>query len=259
MSHKVVNLVYSRIVGSAHRKAVLAYMADRASDGGEGVYCSKGTIADETEIARSTVFKLVKELVAEGILIEVGRRGCTNGHTVEYDMNLDRIRAFPEVKSNAGKSRDQSESRTGPQGDQSAQRTPPVRQPDPYQSASRTQTTLGTILEPEEPPLVPQPEPKRKRAIALPDNWVPSERNIADAQDRNFSAEEIQHEADRFRDYHLAHGTTFRDWDAGWRTWLGNARKFGSRSVARPAAPGGHGRGSSIASIVARRRAEGQV
>lgn len=33
-------------------------------------------------------------------------------------------------------------------------------------------------------------------------------------------------EFDQFRDHHTARGTTFRDWDAGWRTWLRNAKKF---------------------------------
>jgi len=122
----------------------------------------------------------------------------------------------------------------------------------------------------EEPPLVPQsgnapvppdkPPPKQSRRCRLPDGWVPSERNIQDAEARKFTAREIQDEADRFRDHHYSRGTTFADWDAGWRTWLGNARKFGSRSgMAGQANPGGRGQGGSIASIVARRWAAGDV
>lgn len=146
MSFKVANLVYSRKIGSAHRKAILAYMADKASDDGRGVYCSKGTIADETEIARSTVFKTIKELVAEGLLIEAGHRACTNGSTVVYDLNLVLIAAFPPVSN-------QSVSRTRPKKDQSEGRTRPsvglVREADtspgagPHQSASRTPTSPG--------------------------------------------------------------------------------------------------------------------
>lgn len=138
MSHKVVSLVYSRRVGSAHRKAILAYMADRASDNGQGIFCSKGTIADETEIARSTVFKTIRDLVTEGVLIEAGHRPCRNGATVVYDLNLDAIRAFEGVD--------------GSGHNQSARRTPtgpgagPVRDvtspPDgPHQSGGRTPTS----------------------------------------------------------------------------------------------------------------------
>jgi len=116
----------------------------------------------------------------------------------------------------------------------------------------------------------PEPEPdirekeaiastkKQPRKVKLPDGWVPSQRNIQDATDRQFTESEIQNEADKFSDYHRAKGTTFADWDAGWRTWLGNARKFGARgSMAFPSGSGGRGQGGSIASIVARRHAGG--
>lgn len=104
-----------------------------------------------------------------------------------------------------------------------------------------------------------KPKPKVRRAVALPQGWVPSEKNLADARKRNFTDGEIDHEASQFRDHHHARGTTFKDWDAAWRTWLGNARKFGGRGMARQpsAIPGGQG--GSIASIVARRRLAGEA
>jgi len=71
-----------------------------------------------------------------------------------------------------------------------------------------------------------QQKPKTKRSVSLPDTWVPSDRNIQDAINRGFSKEAINHEAEQFRNYHHAKGSTFKDWDAAWRTWLGNARKF---------------------------------
>lgn len=104
----------------------------------------------------------------------------------------------------------------------------------------------GSSKKPRDPP------EKHRRAVSLPEGWVPSDKNILDAKSRNFTDEEIRHEAERFRDYHLAKGTTFKDWDAGWRTWLGNARSFGQASRSQANNPGRGG--SSIASIVARRR-----
>lgn len=113
----------------------------------------------------------------------------------------------------------------------------------------------------------PRKEPPRKRETArekrrpelpIPENWVPSDRNISDAEARGFSQQDITNEADRFRDHHLARDTRFRDWDAAWRTWLGNARRFGLR-VAGGKDPGRGGHGGSMASIAARRRASGQV
>lgn len=96
---------------------------------------------------------------------------------------------------------------------------------------------------------------RRKPERELPPDWVPSDRNIQDAAERNFSPQEIDHEADSFRNYHIAKGSRYRDWDAAWRTWLGNARKFAAGRVAGKQAPSGSGRGGGIASIVARRRA----
>lgn len=165
MSHKVVTLVYSRRLGSAHRKAILAYMADRASDDGRGVFCSKGTIAEETEIARSTVFKTIRDLVSEGVLIEAGSRACKNGATVVYDLNLEAIRDFPEVKS------DQSASRTRPPSGPVREVTSPGAGLD--QSASRTPTSPGAGPKPSlEPSLNKEAEEEGARATADVDKPV---------------------------------------------------------------------------------------
>jgi uncharacterized protein YdaU (DUF1376 family) len=125
---------------------------------------------------------------------------------------------------------------------------------------------------PYQPEPEPEPEPdirekeaiastkKQPRKLKLPEGWVPNDRNIQDAIERQFSEKEIHDEASKFRDYHHAKGTTFADWNAGWRTWLGNARKFGARSqVAGRTFAARGGRGGSIASIAAERRAAGSV
>jgi hypothetical protein len=99
-----------------------------------------------------------------------------------------------------------------------------------------------------------QEKRKPSRAMSLPDQWCPSEKNIADAEERGFTYEEINHEADRFRDYHLARGSSFKDWNAAWRTWLGNAKRFAGRGVAGQPQPLSGRKGTSLASIVAQRR-----
>lgn len=142
MSHKVTTLVYSRVAGSAVRKGVLSYMADRSSDDGRGVWCSKKTIADETEFGRSTVIRTCKEFVAEGILIVAGSRKCANGATIEYALNLDAIRALPRVEKKAKG----SQSGTSPDMDPSQSGTPPVPERDPKGSQSGTQTILEPSL-----------------------------------------------------------------------------------------------------------------
>jgi uncharacterized protein YdaU (DUF1376 family) len=103
-------------------------------------------------------------------------------------------------------------------------------------------------------------KPRRSPLVDLPDAWVPNDTNIADAEKRGFSQQEINDEADRFGNYHRSKQSQFRDWNAAWRTWLSNARKFGKGGgMARQAESRGYEQGGSIASIVARRRAEGKV
>ena len=101
---------------------------------------------------------------------------------------------------------------------------------------------------------------RRKPEIEIPEDWVPNDRNVSDATDSGFSQMDIDHEADRFRNYHLSKQSRFRDWNAAWRTWLANARKFESNNrMAGKARSPRYGSGSSIASVVARRRASGEV
>ena len=47
----------------------------------------------------------------------------------------------------------------------------------------------------------------------------------------------LQDELAAFCDHHAAKGTTFKDWQAGMRTWLRNAAKY--RQQARPGGRGG--------------------
>jgi len=138
---------------------------------------------------------------------------------------------------------------------------------NPRKSKDLTQPQLS------QPEPEPEPEPdikedtnvsskktRRKPLIELPSGWVPNEKNIADALKKGLTEKEIDHEADQFRNHHHSKQSKFRDWNAAWRTWVNNYIKFSeNRRVAIQSGSGGYGQGGSIASIVARRRAEGKV
>lgn len=109
MSNRVSVFVVKKRLGSAVRKAIMLYCADKASDDGRGIFTSKVTIAAELEIARSTVVSNINDLVDEGLLKVVGDRRHKNGFTVEYDIDLDALEALPNVKE---KSDELSGSRT---------------------------------------------------------------------------------------------------------------------------------------------------
>ena len=63
-----------------------------------------------------------------------------------------------------------------------------------------------------------------KRACALPPDFEPNENGIRFAEEQRI---DVAHELRSFKDHHLAKGSTFKDWQAAWRTWVGHAVKFG--------------------------------
>lgn len=94
MSWRVANECAERRFGSAARKQIIMFLADKASDDGSGIWCSKGTIQRHTELGESTVKRTISEFLKEGILIETGRRPCKNGFTVIYRIVLARVMAL---------------------------------------------------------------------------------------------------------------------------------------------------------------------
>ncbi|WP_259988068.1 hypothetical protein [Sulfitobacter sp. S190] len=80
------------------------FLADKASDDGSGIWCSKGTIQRHTELGETTVKRTVREFLKEGILVETGARTCKNGFTVVYRIDLAKVEALdptlePEIET----------------------------------------------------------------------------------------------------------------------------------------------------------------
>jgi len=98
MSWRVANICADRIFGSPVRKQIIMFLADKASDDGSGIYCSKGTVQRHTELGASTVKRTIGDFIQEGILVETGQiRRCTNGYTVVYRMDLSAVGALERI------------------------------------------------------------------------------------------------------------------------------------------------------------------
>lgn len=67
---------------------------------------------------------------------------------------------------------------------------------------------------------------KKKPNLPLPDGWVPNDKNLSDARSKNMTDGEIEDAATEFANYHHKHDNRYRDWNAAWRTWLGNRNKY---------------------------------
>ncbi len=118
MSWRIANECAERRFGSAARKQIIMFLADKASDDGSGIWCSKGTIQRHTELGESTVKRTINDFLREGILVETGQRRCQNGYTVIYCIVLARISQFestaePDIETGVTVDPVQSDSGTG--------------------------------------------------------------------------------------------------------------------------------------------------
>ncbi|WPY95620.1 hypothetical protein T8T21_05715 [Limimaricola variabilis] len=139
MSNKVSALAYSRVAGSPSRKAVLVYIADKASDDGSGIWASKGTIAAETELSLSSVKRIMRDFEAERLIGRRGRRACENGATIEYAINLDVLSDLPKVEVPSTKFRKPEEAGSEQPRGAKSHRSEPVSDVNRYQGEPGSQ------------------------------------------------------------------------------------------------------------------------
>lgn len=150
MSNLVSAKVHKKVFGSATRKSVMIYFADKASDGGEGIWASKTTIAAELEMHRATIIRTINELVSDGILLVIGDRRHRNGATVEYDICMAAVERLPDVELPRSEPTQRAPqdgltrrtARPVAESDPSHSATLPVAQGDTMMSHSATQTIL---------------------------------------------------------------------------------------------------------------------
>lgn len=237
MSNQVTSIVKRRVVGSSAKKAVLMYMADNASEDGSGIWTSKSNMAADLETTRRSVQRHISDLMEQGLISEHGKRKCTHGFTVEYCINLEAVLKLDGTRDTMSPvtPRHPTRDTLSPQDVTPCHPNHSGTTQEPLLFSHTRETGSGSPK-----------EPKPKRATSIPENWVPSDKNISDALAKDFTQQEINEQGERFRDYHLAKGSTFKNWDAAWRTWLGNARSFNARrgAVTRP---GGFGSGTAQA------------
>lgn len=113
----------------------------------------------------------------------------------------------------------------------------------------------SVTVDPEKPP------PKPKRGTRLPDDWEPSDADVAVARAEGLTDEEIFRAAREFRNFWTSRAgsaATKLSWSRTWENRVSEIadrlRRNGPRLVASSAKPGGGGRGAvSFADIYARR------
>ena len=71
-----------------------------------------------------------------------------------------------------------------------------------------------------------KPAKKSKRS-QVPDNFYPNDANL---HSFDFHKLNLGDEIGKFMDYHQSKGSVMADWQAAWRTWVGNAIRFSAKS-----------------------------
>ncbi len=223
MSNELTNSM-RRLQVTPSQKAVLMSLCDGAADGGEVPEwrSSLTALAEWTCLGRTAVIDALKGLQAAGI--------------IKIDRSFGRVSRIKVLHASAQTNHHPSASRTGTDSEPvrqtnhhpSASRTTPVRQTDGTRPANGPFTPIHQT--PEEhlngaatsnhPPGKRRSKPETPLAV----DFRPDETGMGYAAERGLQFEQ---ELQSFKNHHLAKGTKFRDWQAGWRTWCDKAMKFG--------------------------------
>lgn len=102
LSNLVASIAQRRIVGSATKKSVLMYMAERASDDGSGIWTSKSNMSADTELSKRSIQAAIRDFEDAGIVRQVGTRACKHGFTIEYSINVEALKSLPSTREATG-------------------------------------------------------------------------------------------------------------------------------------------------------------
>lgn len=172
-------------------------------------------VAAEAEVKPSTA----RRLVEVGLWEEVD-----GGHLVhdylDFQPSADKVRAERTAAKERMKRKPRPE--PPPKGERTSGEVPPKCDDiSPSPSHPIPEVPNGTSLG---SPNGAQPKAPKKRATQLPKGWTPNDGHRSRAS--QIGVGDLDHQADQFRNHHEAKGSTMMDWDAAFRTWLGNIRKF---------------------------------
>lgn len=146
--------------------------------------------------------------------------GYTNERTMkEIDTAKGRIDA---ARANGAKGgRRKTEQQKEPSGFQSANPKQTQKQPSGQALHQPSAINISKSKDLDDPDNSEKPT---KRAKQLPEDFKPNDTGTAYANERGVT---LDVELVSFKNFHTAKGTTYKDWQAAWRTWCDKAVEFG--------------------------------
>ena len=229
MSVKVMTAVFERYPNGGGEMLLALALADHASDDGTRVFPSIKALAEKTRQSERSVQYQLRRMQEVGWLILVNSGNGGRSMHSEYRISLEWIKGAEIAPFQKGATDDEKGANDGTKGCNPQQkRVQPIAPANNHQESSRNHQGIVVGAD--------APKSKTDRATVLPDDFAPNE--TAEQMANDFGLV-LADELAAFTDHHSAHGTTFKDWQAGLRTWLRNSHKFAQRQLGtgRPAAP----------------------
>ncbi len=220
MSAEAVGYVYRYSAYTGATFQVHHAIADSVNDQNDNeLWMATGTIAKKARVARQTASEAIATIVANGGLEVVeDHRHDRAGKPSRYRFLFPDL---PVVYSSRGVTTDDTSQRGV-----SPTATRGVVSDD--EGVTTDDTNPSNPREPKKDGAEARP-PAKKRGSQLPDSWAPKESHRALAA--KHGVQDIDHEVEQFRNHHQARGSVMVNWDAAFRTWLGNTRRFSGRHL----------------------------
>lgn len=236
MSVKVMNAVFERYPSGGGEMLLALALADHASDDGTRVYPSIKALAEKTRQSERSVQYQLRRMQESGWLILVNAGNGGRSMHSEYRISLDWIKGAEIAPLEKDATDDAKGANDSTKGCNPQQET--VQPVAPANNRHRTINEPSGIVD------AAAAKNQPGRATALPDGFEPNETADRLAGELGLV---VTAELEAFEDHHMANGSTFKDWQAAFRTWLRNSAKFAQRQrspgksvlARRPPAPEG--------------------
>ncbi|BCX51639.1 hypothetical protein CTYAZ2_12210 [Comamonas testosteroni] len=226
MSVKVMNAVFERYPNGGGEMLLALALADHASDDGTRVYPSIKALAEKTRQSERSVQYQLRRMQESGWLILVNAGNGGRSMHSEYRISIDWIKGAEIAPLEKGATDDAKGANDSTKGRNPQQET--VQPVAPANNRHRTINEPSGIVDAD------ASKSQTTRATSLPDSFEPNETADRLAGELGLV---VTAELEAFEDHHMANGSTFKDWQAAFRTWLRNSAKFSQRQLSpgRPA------------------------
>ena len=244
MSWKALAWASAQKCEKAADKLILLALAERHNTESRVAYPSTAWLVEFSSLDRKTVLKSLERLQEQGLIIDSGiRMGSTGGvkaWRLAYDGEAvpktgqvkrsqnshEAVPFFPEAVPKTGQvKRSQNSHEAVPFFPEAVpffpEAVPKTGQLSGPKNGIRNRD-IGTGMNRD---ITGDAREHRKRS-ALPKNFKPELTGKAAEIVTNWHSSRLAHELDAFRNYHLAKGSLMADWQAAFRTWIGNAEKW---------------------------------